>query len=151
MNALLETVIAFFEQHQLKLYPAEAPNLLQTQFKGDNGIWFCYVFTQKDPEQVVFFSVCPVVAPPNKHVKMAEFLTRVNFNLLVGNFDMDFKTGQIRFKTSLNVENDRLTPALLRNLVFANLSIMDSYLPGIMKLIYNELEPLTVLNEINKQ
>jgi len=33
-----------------------------------------------------------------------EFLTRANYGLNIGNFEMDFQDGEIRFKTAIDVE-----------------------------------------------
>lgn len=88
--------------------------------------------------------------PLEQRLLMAEFLTRVNYGLKIGNFEMDFKDGEIRYKTSIAVEGDRLTSPLVRELVCHNLSIMDNYFPGIMKVIYGGMSPEDALAETEK-
>ncbi len=148
MASLLDTVAAFFEQDQWPFRRVEDPALVQTQFQGENGQWFCFAQAKDSVGQLVFYSICPVKAPKDKNTALAEFLTRVNFGLLMGNFEMDFEDGQIRFKTSLDVEGDRLTEALVKNLVYANVFVTDQYLPGILKAIYSDTSPAAILAEI---
>ncbi|NEQ30985.1 MAG: YbjN domain-containing protein [Leptolyngbya sp. SIO4C5] len=53
----------------------------------------------------------------------------------VGNFELDFSDGEIRYKTSLDVEGDRLSQASIKQLVYTNVFTMDRYLPGIEAVI----------------
>jgi hypothetical protein len=46
------------------------------------------------------------------------------------------------------VEGDELTPALVKNLVYANLSTMDRYLPGIMGVVYANLSPQQAIAQV---
>ena len=66
---------------------------------------------------------------------MAEFITRVNYGMVLGNFEMDYDDGEIRFKTSIDLEGAMLTDDLVKPLVYANCLMMDKYLPGIMQVI----------------
>ena len=54
--------------------------------------------------------------------EIAQFLTPANYGTLIGNFELDFKDGEIRYKTSIDVEGDRLTPALIKRLVYSTLA-----------------------------
>ena len=43
------------------------------------------------------YTVCPMSADDCKH-QMAEFLSRANYGLANGNFELDFRDGEIRYK-----------------------------------------------------
>lgn len=81
---------------------------------------------------------------------MAEFLTRANYGMLIGNFEMDFTDGEIRYKTSIDVEGDRLTSPLMQQIVYANVRTMDRYLPGIRKVIETDLTPAEIIASIEQ-
>ncbi len=53
----------------------------------------------------------------------------------IGNFELDFDSGEIRFKTSLDVTGDRITPALIKQLVYINVLTIDQYLPSIQAVL----------------
>jgi len=76
---------------------------------------------------------------------MAEFLTRANYGLVVGNFELDFTDGEIRYKTSIDVEGDCLSKALVRAIVYTNIIMMDKYMPGIMALLYANVSPVQAI------
>ncbi|MEL7052307.1 MAG: YbjN domain-containing protein [Cyanobacteria bacterium J06588_5] len=72
---------------------------------------------------------------------MAQFITRANYGLILGNFELDYTDGEIRYKTSLDVESDRLTPALTKNLISTNVTTMDQYLPGLLAFLEQQTPP----------
>jgi hypothetical protein len=53
----------------------------------------------------------------------------------IGNFELDFDSGEIRFKTSLDVTGDRITPDLIKQLVYINVLTIDRYLPSIQAVL----------------
>jgi hypothetical protein len=89
-----------------------------------------------------------MTAPADKRSAMAEFLPRANYGLTIGNFEMDFDSGEIHYKTGIDVEGDRLSTALVRQLVYANVAIVDRYLPGIMAVIYGNVSPMEAIAQI---
>jgi len=74
--------------------------------------------------------------------------TRANSGTIVGNFELDFAEGEIRYKTSIDVEGDRLSSALIKQMVYANVTMMDRYLPGIMSVIYSNVSPSDAIAQI---
>jgi hypothetical protein len=120
-------------------------------FQGRNGKWTCYAKAREEQEQFVFYSVCRVNAPENKPLAVAEFLTRANSGMIIGNFEMDFEDGKIRYKTSINVESDSLSFALIKKLVYTNVTMMDEYLPGIITAIEGNMSAKDAIAQIEKQ
>lgn len=101
--------------------------------------------------QFIFYSVCPHGTPESKRVAMAELLTRINANRVLGNFELDFDDGEIRYKTSLDYEGIELTTAKwLENLVNVNVTMMKNFLPAILNLINSDMTPLQVFNSIER-
>jgi hypothetical protein len=146
-----EEIVNFFKEDNWPFVQIEGEPLLQMVFQGDNGKWTCYAKARDDQEQFVFYSVCPVNAPDSKRLAVAEFLTRANSGMIIGNFEMDFEDGEIRYKTSIDVEGDSLSSALIKRLVYANVMMIDAYLPGIMSVIYGDVEPKDAITQIESQ
>jgi len=143
-----EEIVNFFKEDDWPFVQIEGEPLLQMVFQGENGKWTCYAKAREDQEQLVFYSVCPINPPENKRLAVAEFLTRANSGMIIGNFEMDFEDGEIRYKTSIDVEGDSLSSALIKRLVYANVMMMDAYLPGIMSVIYGDVEPKDAIAQI---
>ncbi|MDZ7951652.1 hypothetical protein [Nostoc sp. DedQUE09] len=54
----------------------------------------------------------------------------------------------MKYKTSINIEGDRLSFALIQRVVYANVTMMDEYLPGIMSVIYGNVSPEEAIAKI---
>jgi hypothetical protein len=150
MGKILDTVISFLEQDGWPFTQFEGQPVLQLGFRGDNGQWNCYAQAREEQTQFLFYSVCPVNAPEERRLDVAEFLTRANYGLFIGNFELDLDDGEIRYKTSIDVEGDRLSVALVQQLVYANAFTMDRYLPGIMGVIYGDASPAEAIAGIEE-
>jgi hypothetical protein len=119
----------------------EGETVINLQHEGKNGQWECYGDAREEDGLCCFYSVSPVNAPENKRSAIAEFIARINYILTVGNFEMDFADGEIRYRTSIDVEGDRLSTPLFRQLVTANITMMDRYLPAIRNIVENDISP----------
>ena len=134
-------IVKFFEDEDWPYSELDGGKSLRSGFQGDNGEWTCYVHIREEQGQLLFYSVCPVSAPPEKRMEIAEFITRANYGLVLGAFEMDFSDGEIRYRSGVGVEGEELTHAYIRPIVYANVLTMDKYLSGIMKVIYGDTAP----------
>lgn len=147
-SQIFNTIIEFFEGDDWNFNWMEGMPVLSMGFTGKNGKWICYAQARESQDQFVFYSVSPINAPEDKRNPIAEFVTRANYGMIIGNFEMDYADGEIRYKTSIDVEGASLTPPLVKQVVYANVVIMDRYLPGIMRVIYSDVPPEEAVKEI---
>lgn len=146
MTSLTERFRRFFIQDEWPL-SGDDSHLIRTAFKGTSGQWSCAGRVLEDLEIVLFYSICPALAPEDRRYAIAEFLMRANYGMYIGNFEMDFDDGEIRFKSSVDVEGVE-SDALFKQLVYMNISTMDRYFPGIMAVLYSNTNPVDALRMI---
>ncbi|MBN1485948.1 MAG: YbjN domain-containing protein [Chloroflexia bacterium] len=147
MGAILEAVQQFFEEDDWPYSQLEGKTILRTGFSGSNGQWTCFAQAMEERYQFVFYSICPVKAAEDKRMAIAEFITRANYGMMIGNFELDFSDGEIRYKTSIDVEDDELTAPLIKQMLYANVLTMNRYLPGIMKVL-SDVPVIDAIEEI---
>ena len=111
-------------------------NVYRAYFVGHNGEVTCFAQVRVDLEQFIFYVVMPVRAPANMRLAVAEYITRANYGLRIGNFEMDFEDGEVRYKSSLDFEGVGLTPGLIRNTIYPAVQTMDRYLPGVLSVVF---------------
>jgi hypothetical protein len=145
---LFEVLVDFFQQDQWDFIQPKGETVLRSMFQGENGQWTCYAWVIEEKKRVAFYSICPVNVPEERRNLLSELVTRANYCLLMGNFEMDYSDGEIRFKTSIDVSGDRITFALLRQLIYTNVLTMDQYLPSIMAVIYGNATPEEAIAQI---
>lgn len=130
--ALYDVVKQFFDEDEWPYDADEENSRLHTGFSTSDGqSWRCRAIADEERYVVLFFSQAPSNAPYESRLAMAEFLTRANYGLRLGNFEMDINDGEVRYRTSVDMQDAVLTTAVVRNLVYANVLTMKRYLPGI--------------------
>jgi hypothetical protein len=122
--------------------------ILRTGYKGSNGQWNCYAHCRAEYDQVLFYSIAPQSAPEASRPGVAEYLTRANWGLMIGNFELDYGDGEVRYKTSAQFEQTDLTADLLRPLVYGNVVMMEKYLPGLQAVIAQSQTPVEAIQAL---
>lgn len=142
MGQLADKIKEFFVSDDWRFSDLEE-GALRMGFAGRSGNWTCIARPREDRGIFLFYSIAAVNVPEEKRLMVSEYLTRANYGLPLGNFELDFSDGEVRFKTSLDVEGEEymLTPAMIKSLVYSNVLTMDRYLGGMMAVIYGDAAP----------
>lgn len=88
--------------------------------------------------------------PPEKRMDVCEALTRANYGLRVGNFEMDMDDGEIRYKASIDVEGGVLGETMVQNLVRASVASFDRYYPALMRVVWANTSPADAIAEAER-
>ncbi len=134
-TSLLRTVMAFLVNEEIEFEHNVAKSVLRFRHTGQHGEWECYAKTQEESRVFIFYSIPTFQVPPDKLAEVAYYICQANYGLVMGNLEMDVTDGEIRYKTSIDVEGDSLSLEMVRNMVYANLNLMDCYLPGLMAIL----------------
>lgn len=145
---LLAAAAAFFSQDDWNPSRVEGKTILKMGFKGNNGTWTCFAQTREEQKQFLFFSILPNNVPPERRAAVSEFITRANYGVYIGNFEMDMNDGEVRFRTSVDVEGGSLAPTMIKNLAYTNVMMMDKYLAGLNKVAYGGADAAATIKEI---
>ncbi len=136
MAGMLDMIKELFKEEGWKTVPSIRKGKLIVHFVGENGEFDCQATVEEEDGLFVFHSILePEGINDDNRKKIMEFINMANFGMYLGNMEMDPDGNQIRFKTGIDVMNDRLTPALVSNVVYGNVVIMDNHLPCFQKII----------------
>ena len=141
MAQMTDIVLAFFMELNWQLTPIEGRPIYRMEFASEKGEWTCLVHVREEMAQVLFYSIYPRNAPEERRPALAELLTRANYGLANGNFEMDFQDGEIRYKTYVDTQHEPLLPGLLKGLVYVNLATMRMYFPAITAVLAEQATP----------
>lgn len=145
---LFQSLVSFFVDDDWDFQELDDLPVLKMGFKGRNGQWTCFAQARQAQEQIVFYSVAPISVPEHKRHDIAEYITRANYGMIIGNFEMDYSDGEVRYKTSLDIEGATLTGSMIRQIVYSNVLIMDRYLPGFYSVMYDHASPAEAVERI---
>jgi hypothetical protein len=146
-NFGIAAVVEFFKSQSWEYKEDDARPVVYTGVNGENGQWRCVASAGRDNEHLVFVSILPVQAPLKKRSACAELLTRINYDLLHGCFEMDFEDGEIRFRTSIGALDAPIAPKQVEHLISTNLLTMDRYIGTIMRVLFTSEQPHEALRQ----
>jgi len=148
MGRLYDAMVMFFQEDEWKFTRLDnEPSLLMT-VNGKSANFLCYAKAREEQDQFLFYAIYPMKAPEEKRLATAEYVARANYGLVIGNLELDMSDGEVRYKTSIDIEGAQLTLALFRTLVHANLSTADRYYPGFMALLYTDITPAEAIARV---
>jgi len=115
----------------------------------ENENFEVYININTDPKLVSLSTYFPVKIPDEFRNKVSEFITRVNQLMFVGNFTLNYRSGDLYYNTSFIYNNvsDEYDEIFHLNLVISY-SNLDKYIPAIMSIIYANTDPETAFNKI---
>ena len=101
-----------------------------------------------DSRQFVLYINLGVAAPPSRRDEVARFITRANWGLAIGNFELDYEDGHTRFKSSVAFDGKELSPEAIRNAIYWAMNAVETYAEALAEVIAGEKEPDQAIDEI---
>ncbi len=97
-----------------------------------------YVIDVKDDSFIVY-AISPLGAnhdDPENLTAMAEFVCRANYGLRNGNFELDMRDGEVRYKCFVDCDGIIPDSAVIRNSIYMPAAMFDRYGEGIVSVIF---------------
>jgi hypothetical protein len=146
---LLDLVLDVFEDEG---WEAERPQPDVTIIKVavppevvDAQLW---VRTDEVLELVTVFAVLPAEVGRDRVVDMLELAARLNAEVPVGSYEADAQTGLLSFKTGIDVEGDRLSHALVRQMVRTALHAAERAQPAVAGVLAQAASPADAVADL---
>jgi len=79
--------------------------------------------------------------PRRAAARSTEFVARANYGLLLGNFEFDVNDGELRYKTSIDLEDSTLSQAQFPQPPVRSLAALDRYLPHLQRVMQGTADP----------
>ena len=148
MATLLDQVRAAFAAAGWECTPVEGREVITAAFEAHHTKVSLYAQSFEEMGAVSVVSEASLAARPAALAKVGEMLMRVNQQLTVGNFEMDWDGGMIYFRvTNIFGEPEAASAELLASLVRAAVVEMDRitpYLAVIARTAPDEIDTLDV-------
>lgn len=99
-----------------------------------------YIVDIKNDEYLVY-AICPLGVDEDDSkmmANMAEFICRANYGLKMGNFELDFNDGEVRFKVHVLCKGITPTAEMIKRSIYCPATMFDHYGSGIVDIIFTE-------------
>jgi hypothetical protein len=147
---LFDAIRKFFEQDGYEFRLLASHQALEMGVAGDNGSYRLVCVVDAERTIVRFLTFVEGKVPDARRRDVMEFLTRANYGLLLGNFEIDLNDGEVRFKCSIDVEGAEITHTQYQNLLYVSVSTVDRYFPGLQRVIQGSADPAAAIAEIEQ-
>ena len=100
-------------------------------------------------DEYTVYGISPVGARPDDPELMkraCEFITRANYNLRNGNFEIDCEDGEVRYKSYVNCDGIVLSQEIVRDSVWAVAAMFTKYGEGLLKIFFTDAEPEQIID-----
>jgi len=142
MPTIASAVEVCMRENDLKFQVVDPEKMItRCGFSADNGDFSVFFIPDEKSQTLRVHAYCPNHVPEEHRLRACEFITRANYGLRIGNFEMDMDDGELRYKVSVDVEGGELTSKMVSNMKSYALAIMDRYYPGLMALLYGGATP----------
>lgn len=136
----LETVKGVLERAGLKPLPLEQGGGFEANFSQD-GPDVRALARVLDKDKFLFYFEFSKKVKSAMRPATAEYVTRANYGLTVGNFELDFETGLVRYKSSLDFSGQDLPALLVRNIILSGIYCMETYADGLTAVMDGKKDP----------
>ncbi|MBN2192138.1 MAG: YbjN domain-containing protein [Polyangiaceae bacterium] len=144
----LESLAQFLREDGWFPQPLEHGAGFGVMFQGNHGVFRCIAEVVLDFEQFLFYVVLPELVPAERRLAVAEATTRANCGMRIGNFELDFVDGMVRYKSSIDFDEELLTPPLIRNAIYMAVETMDRYAAAIVAVARGEKTAAAAIAEV---
>lgn len=111
-----------------------------------------YFIHVKEDEYIVY-AVSPLGADEDNEkmmAAMAEFVCRANYGLRNGNFELDMRDGEVRFKSFVDCEGIMPSNEVIRNSIHCPAAMFKQYGNGILDIIFGNASAKEAIAECEK-
>ena len=109
-TALFEQIAGYMASSRQHFESEPDGGLIVAHIGGEHGTWHTYIQITDDGEarRVVIHAHLPALIPASTRKQVAELLTRINYDLIMGNFELGLDDGELLFKMSLDLADGQL-------------------------------------------
>jgi hypothetical protein len=133
----LETVRKVLTDVGWEPQATDIEGVLQVDFSGDNiPIASALADVRIDYERFLYYLNFRDRASAKHRAETMEFITRANFDLVIGNFELNLKDGSVRFKSAIDFTNAVLSRALIRNAIKSAMDAVELYADELVEVMH---------------
>jgi len=146
---ILPIVMAALDARRLK-YLALDENALSLQLRTDHATYACRINVDGGMRTLACYAGLGSRVTQERRLAVAEAISRANYGLVVGCFELDMRDGEIRFRVSVDLEGAVLTVPMFDAMLMAAVSIPDRYYGALMRVVHASANPEKAIAEVEE-
>ena len=115
----------------------EASDLIKIDAEGSHGTWQTFCKCLEEEGRFCYYSLCPAITPKSNMSYTMEVITRINYGMKIGNFEMDCDTGEIHYKTYVDFFDGVINKEAVAQCMYINIVTFNEYYEKLMKAMHS--------------
>ena len=141
----MEYIKQYFEKNNLKYRYDDERNCYFSGFSLPNKLKQTKILIVFKEDVLLFIGKIDLSADQGSIPEVVEYLMRANMNLLIGNFELDYNDGEIRYKIARRIWENTLTEELIDTMMDESINIilamLMKYGDGLLKVLFGLCNP----------
>ena len=109
--------------------------VIVTPVLGRSETWPAFFEIRDEEQQLIVYSLVPVAVPAERRTDVALYIARANYGLAIGNLEIDLDDGEVRFRTSVDVQGVEISEPIIDHLFLANIMGVEQFLAGLLMVV----------------
>ena len=137
----IETVREFLKKMELEASEETIPEGIAFRMALEGPTDECVVQILDEKERFIAHFNFKGTVPPELRMKVAEFITRANYGLIIGNFELNLNTGTLRYKSSVDFSSTELAEPFIRNAMISAMDNIEVFATPLADVLSGDMEP----------
>ena len=134
-SALIDVAIAAVEANDWR-YTRLDEGVIALPVHGHRSSYSALVIANDEFHYVTLYCAFGPRVPDDRRSAVAEAISRANYGLVVGNFEIDFSDGELRFRVGAGVAGGDFSVEMAGNMISLAIYMCDRYHDALMRVIF---------------
>jgi hypothetical protein len=131
-----DVLISHFEAHDIRFSCNREERRAWFTMNSGSALQKCSFRFNKNGDVLQIHIQYPVMIPEKFRPAVMEFISRANYGLVIGNFELDCNDGEIRYHVSHVMTEGRLEDQTIQYLFGTGMGTADRYFPSLMRVLF---------------
>lgn len=101
-----------------------------------------------DFERFIYYLNYRESVPSHRREAMVEFITRLNWDMVLGSLDLDLDDGALRYRAAIDFTGAELSARMVKNMIRSASDVVEEFSDVMLAVARGELEPLAALDRL---
>lgn len=147
MEDVISLIHEFFKKSEMKYKYNEKKKVFLSGVKMNGVLGNIQLYISVREKSYVVYAILNSTPEKKFYGEVAEYLHRANYGLLNGNFEFDYRDGEIRYKVFVNFEGIQLSMDVVTESIVVPVVMFDQYGKNLIRIMMGDGIPAELIKK----
>ncbi|MDE6934013.1 MAG: YbjN domain-containing protein [Oscillospiraceae bacterium] len=147
MENVIKLIHEFFSKGKLKYRYDEKTHTFSSGVDMENVLGNLRIVLPVRENSYTVYAILNGTPKAGNFGRVAEYLHRANYGMRNGNFEFDYRDGEIRYKTYVNFEGIQLSLPVVAESILIPILMFDQYGENLMRIMLGDGDPAELVKQ----